>query len=89
MCAGSIARKESSSGTPNSDVGMKSIIMWVIERDTMNRTRAIGEILEIKGFVSDANKITIMRFMCKPGIRPVMVPIRMPMIIERVSSSII
>ena len=89
LCAGSIAKKESSSGTPKSAEGIKSIIIWVIERETMNSTRAIGGILEIKGFEREANKITIIRFMCSPGIRPVIVPIRMPMIIERVSSSII
>lgn len=75
----------SSSGHARKIVGMKSIKIWVIEREVMKRTAEIGEIVE-RG---SERRIAETRFICMPGRRPVVVPIRIPKTNAKVNSSII
>ena len=53
--------------------GIKSVMMWVMESETINMDIGKGfeEIIFSK---KERDRKVIMRFMCSPGIKPVMVP---------------
>ena len=86
-CPGKTERKVSSSGAPRNTDGIKSRKVWVIAIDVINTTKAIT------GIKSNAVrldiKITAIKFMWIPGIRPVNVPMRHPSNKARISSIII
>lgn len=74
------------SGQPRNVVGIKSINVWVMAIDVMNVIVYIG--LKYIDVVIDINRAPI-RFMWIPGIRPVIVPARIPIMMEiRISINI-
>ena len=90
-CPGKTERKLSSSGAPRKTDGMKSKNVWVIAREVMKTTKTISGIAE--KFAKRDIKITAMRFICIPGINPVMVPKTVParrprIIVSGISKSI-
>jgi len=72
---GSVPSPVSSSGAPRKIAGMKSRKVWVIAIATMKIIKVIGWSLVM--IVRDRMKIAT-RFMWMPGVRPVIVPARIP-----------
>jgi len=68
--------------------GIKSVMMWVMESETINMDIGKGfeEIIFSK---KERDRKVIMRFMCSPGIKPVIVPISTPMMSAIINSKII
>lgn len=86
-CPGRTERNDSSSVAPVNIEGIKSSIVWVIARETINATNDVIDRNENTDRFAISRAVTV--FMCIPGVIPVNVPRKIPAIIARINSNII
>lgn len=77
LCPGRTLKAVSSSGAPKKILGIKSTKVCVIAIETIKIIRARGE-KYCKKNAEEANKSSVIRFTCNPGIKPVMHPAIIP-----------
>ena len=84
-CPGSADNEVSSDGAPRKIDGIKSRNVWVIAIEIMKIRRVVGWRVCVK--VKDRSDIAT-RFIWRPGISPVRVPVVIPMIKGRIRFNI-
>lgn len=84
-CPGRTERNDSSSVAPVRIEGIKSRIVWVIAKETINETRESVERNEKE--VIFAIRRAVIVLMCIPGVMPVIIPKIIPANIARIISN--